>query len=118
MVRTAANPVQEIKTVAHPWDKPEDINTLLNRIGEAHYVLLGEATHGTSEFYTWRSRLSQRLIAEKGFSFIAVEGDWPDCYQVNRYVKHYPRSGNSAMEILRQYDRWPTWMWATKKLSG
>ncbi|MDB5166600.1 MAG: protein-L-isoaspartate O-methyltransferase [Candidatus Saccharibacteria bacterium] len=116
MVSVVADPVQEIETVARPWDKTEDTDALLNRIGEAHYVLLGEASHGTSEFYAWRSRISQRLIAEKGFSFIAVEGDWPDCYQVNRYVKQYPHSGNSATEVLSRYKRWPTWMWANKEI--
>jgi erythromycin esterase len=73
---------------------------------------LGEASHGTSEYYTWRARLSQRLIREKSFSFIAVEGDWPDCYCINRHVKGYKDAGGSAAEVLRAFDRWPTWMWA------
>jgi erythromycin esterase-like protein len=75
-------------------------------------VLLGEATHGTSEYYRWRTQLSQRLIVEKGFSFIAVEGDWPDCYRVNRYIKNYEDAGGNAKEILGAFERWPTWMWA------
>src|SRR5262249_55613053 len=75
-------------------------------------VLLGEASHGTSEFYTWRAEISRRLILEKGFSFIAVEGDWPDCYQVNRYIKDYPDAGDSARLVLSAFNRWPTWMWA------
>jgi erythromycin esterase len=65
----------------------KDLDPLLESIGDARYVLLGEASHGTSEFYTWRAEITKRLITEKGFSFIAVEGDWPDCYRVNRYVK-------------------------------
>jgi erythromycin esterase len=73
---------------------------------------LGEASHGTSDYYTWRARLSQRLIGEKGFSFIAVEGDWPDCYQVNRYIKHYNDSATDAYTVLHAFQRWPTWMWA------
>ena len=73
-----------------------DLDPLLERIGDARFVLLGEASHGTREFYTWRAEISRRLIEEKGFSFIAVEGDWPDCYRVNRYVKAYPGSGGSA----------------------
>lgn len=75
-------------------------------------MLLGEASHGTSEYYTWRAKLSQRLILEKGFSFIAVEGDWPNCYSVNRFVKGYPGAGENAREVLRAFTRWPTWMWA------
>jgi erythromycin esterase-like protein len=64
------------------FDK-KDLDALLEHIGDARYVLLGEASHGTYEFYTWRAEITKRLIAEKGFSFIAVEGDWPDCYRVN-----------------------------------
>ncbi len=52
----------------------------------------------------------------EGFSFIAVEGDWPDCYEVNRYVKGYPDSGKSAHEVLKAFDRWPTWMWANEEI--
>ncbi len=58
------------------------------------------------------ARISQRLIREKGFSFIAVEGDWPDCYDVNRYIKHYKDSEDNAYSVLHAFERWPTWMWA------
>ncbi|HZO89047.1 MAG TPA: erythromycin esterase family protein [Chthonomonadaceae bacterium] len=97
---------------SHKLEGPNDLDPLLKRIGNARYVLLGEASHGTSEYYIWRAWLSQRLIQEKGFSFIAVEGDWPDCYQVNRYVKGYPDSGERARDVLHAFERWPTWMWA------
>ncbi|MFN6039157.1 MAG: erythromycin esterase family protein, partial [Bacteroidota bacterium] len=70
------------------------------------------ATHGTHEFYTWRAKISKRLIQEKKFSFIAVEGDWPDCYKVNRFLKNYPKSGVNANEVMQCFNRWPTWMWA------
>src|SRR5439155_19768805 len=92
------------------------LDPVMERIGEARCVLLGEASHGTSEYYTWRTRISQRLIQEKGFSFIAVEGDWPDCYRVNQYVKGEPDSGASAREVLHAFDRWPTWMWANEEV--
>jgi len=92
------------------------LDPLLERIGEARCVLLGEASHGTSEYYKWRASISERLIREKGFSFIAVEGDWPDCYEVNRYAKGYPNSGKSAREVLEAFDRWPTWMWANEEI--
>ncbi|HEV8235692.1 MAG TPA: erythromycin esterase family protein, partial [Gemmatimonadaceae bacterium] len=82
-----------------------DLDPLLERIGDSRYVLLGEASHGTSDYYTWRAELSKRLIREKGFSFIAVEGDWPDCYRVNRYVKSYPHSGAGAREVLHAFER-------------
>ena len=91
------------------------LDPLIERIGDARYVLLGEATHGTHEFYSWRTEISKRLIREKNFSFIAVEGDWPDCYRVNRFVK-----GNAAADdaegVLHAFSRWPTWMWANREV--
>lgn len=105
-----------INRVARPWGKMADMDVLLDQIGEAQYVLIGEASHGTHDYYLWRSRISQRLITEKNFSFIAVEGDWPDCYRINRYVKHYHDSGRSARAILRDFERWPTWMWANEEI--
>jgi erythromycin esterase len=103
---------EEINAHAHKLENSDDLSPLLEWIGDAQFVLLGEASHGTSEYYTWRARLSQRLIREKGFSFIAVEGDWPDCYTVNRYTKHYADSGTDAYSVLHAFQRWPTWMWA------
>jgi erythromycin esterase-like protein len=114
----AAELTNQVGEMAHPLEGPEDLGPLLERIGEARCVLLGEASHGTSEYYTWRTRLSERLIREKGFSFIAVEGDWPDCYEVNRYVKGYPDSGMNAREVLGAFERWPTWMWANEEVVG
>jgi erythromycin esterase-like protein len=115
---TGDQPVSEdeilnrVSDMAHPFEGPDDLDPLLERIGDARYVLLGEASHGTSEYYISRARITQRLIEEKGFSFVAVEGDWPDCYRVNRYVKSYPDSGTDAPAVLRAFERWPTWMWA------
>lgn len=88
------------------------IDKLVEKIGDAKYVLLGEASHGTHEYYTLRMAISKRLIEQKGFSFIAVEGDWPDCYRVNRYVKNYMDTGETAVDVLHDFNRWPTWMWA------
>jgi erythromycin esterase-like protein len=113
---TSAELVQQIRERARPLNDDRDLDPLLERIGEARYVLLGEASHGTSEYYQWRTRISQRLIREKGFSFIAVEGDWPDCYEVNRYVKASPEAGTSAEAVLHSFDRWPTWMWANREV--
>lgn len=88
-----------------------DLDSLMERIGDARYVLLGEASHGTHEYYTWRMQITRRLIEEKGFSFVAVEGDWPDCYKLNRYVKGYTKN-ETAAQVLHTFNRWPTWMWA------
>jgi erythromycin esterase-like protein len=96
---------------------PRDLDPLLDLIGDARYVLLGEATHGTSEFYTWRAEISKRLIREKGFSFIAVEGDWPDCSRLNRYVKGHRDAGDNAVDVLHAFARWPTWMWANREVA-
>lgn len=90
----------------------KDLDRLLEQIGDSKIVLLGEASHGTHEYYQWRVEISKRLIEEKGFNFIAVEGDWPDCYKVNKYVKGYPDAGPRAYEVLLSFNRWPTWMWA------
>jgi erythromycin esterase-like protein len=106
----------DLARIARPLESARDLGPLIDAIGDAHYVLLGEASHGTSEFYTWRAEISKRLIAENGFSFIAVEGDWPDCYRVNRYVKGYDDSGANAREVLHAFDRWPTWMWANREI--
>src|SRR5947207_373758 len=107
---------EQVRALERPLLDSDDLDPLMERIGDARYVLLGEASHGTSEYYTWRTRISQRLIREKGFSFIAVEGDWPDCYRVNQYVRGETDSGASAREVLHAFDRWPTWMWANEEI--
>lgn len=113
---TTTRLIDSVRRLARPLRDPRDLDPLMARIGEARYVLLGEATHGTSDFYTWRAQLSRRLIEEKGFSFVAVEGDWPDCYRVNRYVKGATDAGASAEEALTNFARWPTWMWANREV--
>jgi erythromycin esterase-like protein len=108
--------IYELQSLARPLERAEDLDPLLDRIGDARFVLLGEATHGTSEFYTWRRIITQRLIEEKGFTLIGVEGDWPDCYRVNRYVKGYRDAGRNARDVLHAFERWPTWMWANEEI--
>ena len=104
--------VNTIQKHTQPLNNEKDLKPLFDRIGDARIVMLGEASHGTHEYYTWRAHISKRLIEEKGFNFIAVEGDWPDCYRLNRYIKNYPDSGKTAEEVLHSFNRWPTWMWA------
>jgi erythromycin esterase len=106
----------DARRIARPLISDADLDPLLDRIGEARFVLLGEASHGTGEFYEWRTRISQRLIQEKGFTFIGVEGDWPDCYRINRYIKDYDDSGATADDVCRTFARWPTWMWANHEV--
>ena len=103
---------EQIRMNSYKLHDLPSIDPLMEKIGDARFVLLGEATHGTHEFYTWRTKITKRLIEEKGFNFIGVEGDWPDCYKINRYIKDFSFSGNSAKDVLREFNRWPTWMWA------
>ena len=107
-----------IASIERPLRNENDLDALLDRIGDRRIVLLGEASHGTHEYYEWRRRISERLIREKEFAFIAVEGDWPDCYALNRYAKDYPDAGSSARDVAHAFDRWPTWMWANKETVG
>jgi erythromycin esterase len=110
--------INTLNGVTLPLAGPPDLDPLIDSIGESRFVLLGEASHGTSDYYTWRAVITKRLIEEKGFSFIAVEGDWPDCYKINRYIKGYNGSGRNAVEVLDQFDRWPTWMWANWEIAA
>jgi protein-L-isoaspartate(D-aspartate) O-methyltransferase len=104
---------QAIRKEAHAFDDiaTADLEPLLERIGDARIVLLGEATHGTSEFYTLRDRISRALIARKGFNFVAVEADWPDAARINHYVR---RVQHEPPEWIA-FARFPTWMWRNKE---
>src|SRR2546429_5475529 len=87
-----------------------DYDPLLELIGDARFVLLGEASHGTHEFYEQRAQITKRLIEEKGFTAVAVEADWPDAYRVNRYVNRMSDDVD-AIEALTDFKRFPAWMW-------
>jgi erythromycin esterase-like protein len=89
---------------------PAAYDRLMERIGDTHYVLLGEASHGTHEFYRDRMDITKRLITDKGFTAIAAEADWPDAYRVDRYVRGKSRD-RSAIEALGDFRRFPAWMW-------
>ena len=89
---------------------PRDYDALLAGIGDARIVMLGEATHGTHEFYRERALITRRLIEQKGFTAVAVEADWPDAYRVNRYVRG-AGTDEDAMDALAGFGRFPTWMW-------
>jgi erythromycin esterase-like protein len=91
-----------------PGAREHDV--LLRLIGKSRFALLGEASHGTQEFYRERIRITQRLIAEQGFTAVAVEADWPDAYRVNRYVRRVS-DDRDASEALSGFQRFPSWMW-------
>jgi erythromycin esterase-like protein len=91
-------------------DSPGAYDALLQLIGDARFALLGEASHGTHEFYQERIRITQRLITEKGFTAVAVEADWPDAWRVNRYVRGLSDDPD-AVAALSGFQRFPAWMW-------
>ncbi|SET19285.1 erythromycin esterase family protein [Geodermatophilus poikilotrophus] len=105
-----------IHDLARPLRDPADLDPLLERIGDAPVVAIGEASHGTHEYYAWRAALTRRLVTERGFGLVAVEGDWPDCYRVNRSVKLRPGADADPRDALDAFSRWPTWMWANDDL--
>ncbi|KOX13943.1 erythromycin esterase family protein [Nocardiopsis sp. NRRL B-16309] len=110
--------VRSIHGTFHPLSDTAALDPLLDRVGDARYVLLGEASHGTSEFYRWRAAVTERLIAEKGFSLVAVEGDWPDCLDIHRYVVGAPEVPGDPRAVLAGFERWPRWMWANEETLG
>ncbi len=115
---TKETPLQEselisaVKQWGYTLNSKADLDPLFKQIGDARIVMLGEASHGTHEYYTWRTHISKYLIENKGFNCIAVEGDWPDCYRLNRFIKGYDQDNKSALKVLQGFKRWPTWMWA------
>ena len=103
--------VAVLRDEAYPLlEAPTDYDPLLEMIGDARFVLLGEASHGTHEFYQARAEITRRLIREKGFTAVAVEADWPDAYRVNCYVRCQSRD-TDAIGALDGFKRFPAWMW-------
>ena len=106
MIREAAEPLPDL-------DDP-GFGALFDRYADARVVLLGEASHGTSEFYRARAAISRHLIERHGFTIVAVEADWPDAANVDRYVRHRPkREGEEAA-----FQRFPTWMWRNREVES
>ena len=103
--------VDALRRHLHPLaGTPGDHDELLRLIGAARFALLGEASHGTREFYRERISITRRLIVEKGFTAVAVEADWPDAWRVNRYVRGLPGDADAA-QALSGFQRFPAWMW-------
>ncbi|MDX2169203.1 MAG: erythromycin esterase family protein, partial [Deltaproteobacteria bacterium] len=104
LVREAAAPLDDIETAR--------LDALLDRIGDARVVCLGEATHGTSEFYRMRARITRELILQRGFTLVAVEADWPDAARVDHYVRHF----TAPPPPWPAFTRFPTWMWRNREV--
>jgi protein-L-isoaspartate(D-aspartate) O-methyltransferase len=103
-----------IAAASEPFDAIQsvDLGPLLERIGDKKIVLLGESTHGTSEFYRMRERISQELIRQKGFRFVAIEGNWPDVARLDHYVRHFDHPPSEWVAFAR----FPTWMWRNNEM--
>jgi erythromycin esterase-like protein len=110
-----SDPARDIVRNAALWFEPEadGLDIVVDRLGDARLVLIGEATHGTEEFYRSRAQITEALIQKKGFNIVAVEADWPDAYRVNRYVRDRS-ADDSAEEALEDFQRFPRWMWRNR----
>jgi erythromycin esterase len=112
-----AGNVSNEKIASHPLRSDADLNILINAIGNSRIVLLGESSHGTAEYYDWRAAISKKLITEKGFNLIAVEGDYVDIRRLNQYVNG--ESNNTSIEsILSIFNRWPPWLWSNQEFAA
>jgi len=109
--RSTTSLAEHIYDAAHPLTGArEDFDPIMDMVGDARIVLIGEASHGTHEFYRTRAEITKRLIRERGFVAVAAEADWPDAYRVNRYVRGVGSDGD-ASEALSGFLRFPQWMW-------
>lgn len=104
LIARAAEPIEDIDS--------DDMTRLLERIGDARIVLIGEASHGTSEFYRYRAHITRALIEHKGFDFVAVEADWPDASRIDHYVRHR----QTPPAEWTAFTRFPTWMWRNEEV--
>jgi erythromycin esterase-like protein len=105
----------DLRDVA-PLYGPGDLDPLLARIGRARFVLVGAASYGTAEFHRWRAELTKRLVAERGFDFVAVDGDWADCHRLHSCVTGAPGAPNDPAAVLWGLRRWPRWRWANEEV--
>ncbi|HEX8830265.1 MAG TPA: erythromycin esterase family protein, partial [Longimicrobium sp.] len=109
MIRQAARPIT---------GSERDYDPLLAMIGDARFVLLGDATHGTHEFYAERSRITRRLIEEKGFSAVALEGDWPFAGRVHQFIRGQGSDPAAAQALAGFRGGFPQWMWSNAEMAG
>ncbi|HWT34384.1 MAG TPA: erythromycin esterase family protein [Microbacterium sp.] len=107
----------EIRRLAVPLDGDGALGGVVDEARSRRIVAIGEASHGTEEFYTWRARLTRRLIEESDARWIGVEGDWPDCWRIDRWVRGLADVDLDARAVLAGFARWPTWMWANSPVA-
>ena len=104
LIARVAEPIEDLES--------DNMDRLLERVGDARIVLIGEASHGTSEFYRYRARITQALIKQKNFGFVAVEADWPDAARID----HYVRDMKTPPAEWTAFTRFPTWMWRNEEV--
>ena len=97
-----------------PPERANEFALFFDRFADARVVLIGEATHGTSEFYRARAAITERLISHHGFAFVAVEADWPDAAGIDRYVRHSEALSSGG----EPFARFPTWMWRNTEVQA
>ncbi|WPU66697.1 erythromycin esterase family protein [Peredibacter starrii] len=104
----------EVLAIGNPVNNIDDLGPLIEKIKDKKIVMLGESSHGTEDFYRWRRIISHELITKFGFNFIAVEGDWPACERINKFIQE--GSKTDTMTTINSFSRWPTWMWANTEI--
>src|SRR5687768_10744413 len=118
MASSSSSDVALLRTAARPLTRDKSsLDPLIHLAADAQFVLLGEASHGTHEFYSTRAEITKRLISEKGFQAVAVEADWPDAYRINRYVRGRSHEVNAA-QVLSAFTRFPVWMWRNRDVEA
>lgn len=115
---TKERPLAWLEETARPLDETAVLDELTAAMRGKRLVLLGESTHGTHEYYVWRDRITRRLVADAGFRFILVEGDWASLHELNRYVKSLPGAAATARDALAAQQRWPEWLWANEETAA
>lgn len=106
-----------IEEHAKSLDSGNGLLPLYEAIGQRRFVLLGESSHGTHEFYVWRDRITRHLIENKGFDFVAVEGDWQAIRRLNDYVALRRDHDDGVAGVMLELDRWPQWLWANEEFA-
>lgn len=115
MTRIDADLASELEDLHTPLVTADDLQGLIETARGRRFIAIGEASHGTHEFYEWRAELTRRLIAEGDVAWIGVEGDWPDCWRIDRWVRGLADAPD-ARAVLSGFSRWPTWMWANTEV--
>lgn len=117
MITRIADIHGDIRSLARPLRDPGALDQVVACARSRRLVAIGEASHGTREFYSWRARLTRRLIEETGADWVGVEGDWPDCWRIDRWVRGLADPALDARAVLSAFERWPTWMWANTEVA-